>query len=390
LETRLKPSRRTARVQMPVIPTVAGWIAETPGTISLGQGVVFYGPPPEAVASVPGVFADPSRHRYVHDPGLPELRKAFEEKLRRENGIAAPFERRIIVTAGANQGFLNAILCIGDPGDEVILLAPYYFNHEMAVRLAGCVPICVPTDERYQPRLEAVEAAVTQRTRAVVTVSPNNPTGAVYPEETLRAVNRLCADRGLYHISDEAYEAFIFDGAEHVSPGALGNDDGTISLFSLSKSFGMASWRVGFLVVPEHLYEDMLKIQDTVVVCAPGVSQHVGLEAMRAGQGYREKRLKTIARVRDIVFSRLADAPDILSVPPSRGAFYFLARVHASVSGLEMTERLVREHRVAVIPGETFGIEEGCFLRIGYGALSEDAAVRGIERLVNGIRAILG
>lgn len=387
---RLNPSRRAARVQMPVIPTVASWIAETPGTISLGQGVVFYGPPPEAVASVPACFADPARHKYVHDPGLPELRKAFEEKLRRENGIDAPFARRIIVTAGANQGFFNAVLAVCDPGDEVILPAPYYFNHEMAVRLAGCRPVPVPTDDRYQVRLDAVAAAVTRRTRAVVTVSPNNPTGAVYPEETLRAVGRLCADRGLYHISDEAYEYFTYDGAVHVSPGSLGNDHGTISLFSLSKSYGMASWRLGAMVVPEHLYEDTLKIQDTVVVCAPGVSQHVGLEAMRAGKAYCAKRLETIARVRGIVLARLAEAGDILSVPPARGAFYVLARVRTALSGLELTERLVREHRVAVIPGETFGIEEGCFLRIGYGALSEDTAARGIDRLVSGLRAILG
>src|SRR3989337_2825968 len=116
---------------MPMIPTVAGWIAETPGTISLGQGVVHYGPPPAALKGIPAFLENGAHHKYVPDAGLPSLRKAFEEKLRAENGIDAAFGRRIFVTAGANQGFLNALLCLCDPGDEVILLSPYYFNHEI-------------------------------------------------------------------------------------------------------------------------------------------------------------------------------------------------------------------------------------------------------------------
>ena len=132
----LAPSDRAAGVQLPIIPIVAGWIAETPGTISLGQGVVHYGPPPAALAAIPEFLATVPHHQYIPDAGLPELRSAFEGKLRDENGIEAPFERGIYVTAGANQAFLNAVLAICDPGDEVILLSPYYFNHEMAITLA--------------------------------------------------------------------------------------------------------------------------------------------------------------------------------------------------------------------------------------------------------------
>src|SRR3989337_949126 len=228
-------SNRAGRVQMPIIPTVAGWIAGTSGTISLGQGVVHYGPPPPALRKITAFLENATHHKYVPDAGLPSLRKAFEEKLRAENGIDADFGRRIFVTAGANQGFVNALLCLCDPGDEVILLSPYYFNHEMAVRLAGCRVVCVPADRNYQPRLAAIEAAITARTRALVTVSPNNPAGVVYPRDTLLAINRLCADRGIYHVSDEAYEYFTYDGAEHCSPGSFGGEH-TISLFSMPKS----------------------------------------------------------------------------------------------------------------------------------------------------------
>jgi aspartate/methionine/tyrosine aminotransferase len=386
----LESSRRAAAVQMPIIPTVAGWIAGTPGTISLGQGVVHYGPPPAALRSLPAFVKNPVHHKYVPDAGLPDLRKAFEEKLRAENGIDAPFERRILVTAGANQGFLNALLCVCDPGDEVILLSPYYFNHEMAVGLAGCRPVCVPTDGNYQPRLAAIEAAVTGRTRAVVTVSPNNPAGVVYPRDTLLAINRLCADRGIYHISDEAYEYFTFGGASHFSPGAGEGSRHTISLFSMSKSYGMAGWRVGFLVVPEHLFDDMMKVQDTVIICAPAVSQALALGALAAGRRYCLRRLPAIARVRERVLAAFSGIPEILSVPLSEGAFYFLAKVRTSMNALTLTERLIREHKVAVIPGGTFGIGKGCSLRISYGNLSSEAALEGTRRLVRGLVAIVG
>lgn len=386
---RLAPSDRAARVQLPIIPIVAGWISETPGTISLGQGVVHYGPPPEALAAIPEFLRTVPHHRYIPDAGLPELRKAFEGKLRAENGIDAPFERRIFVTAGANQAFLNAVLAICDPGDEVILLSPYYFNHEMAVALASAVPVPVPVDGRLQPDLAAIASAVTGRTRAIVTVSPNNPTGAVYPRETLAAIHRLCAERGIYHVSDEAYEYFTYDGARHFSPGALGGDH-VISLYSLSKAYGMASWRVGFLVAPEHLSRDLMKIQDTVVVSGPAISQFVGLRAMREGRGYCAAHLPSLARVREEVLSRLAALSGLVEIPAATGAFYLFAKVDTEMSALSLSERLVREHKVAVIPGETFGVTRGCWLRIAYGSLREETVVLGIDRLVNGLRAILG
>ena len=177
---------------------------------------------------------------------------AIEAKLARENHIIVRPTSRVLVTAGGNQAFMNAVLAITDPDDEIVLLVPYYFNHEMAVVMAGAKAVAVPTTSEYQLDLRAIEAAITPRTRAVVTVSPNNPTGAVYPEADLRAVNALCRDRGIFHIHDEAYEYFTYGDVQHFSPGSLPDAAGhTISLFSLSKAYGMASWRVGYMVIPE-------------------------------------------------------------------------------------------------------------------------------------------
>jgi aspartate/methionine/tyrosine aminotransferase len=128
---------------------------------------------------------------------------------------------------------------------------------------------------------ELIEAAITPRTKAVVTVSPNNPTGAVYPESALREVNRICRERGVYHIHDEAYEYFTYGNARHFSPGSIaGSADHTISIFSLSKSYGFASWRIGYQVIPDHLFGAVNKVQDTVLICPPVVSQYAAVGAM--------------------------------------------------------------------------------------------------------------
>ena len=253
------PSRMDA-VQSPIIPAVAAIIQSHPGTISLGQGVVYYPPPPEAIAQITTFLANPDHHKYQAVEGIAPLLEQIAVKLKRENGIAIDPQRQVVVTAGSNMGFLNAVLAITHPGDEIILQTPYYFNHEMAVTIAGCRPILVATDERYQLHPEAIAQAITNRTRAIVTISPNNPTGVVYPEAALRQVNDLCRDRGIYHINDEAYEYFTYDGAQHFSPGSIADSsEHTLSLYSLSKAYGFASWRIGYMVIPAHLLAAVMK-----------------------------------------------------------------------------------------------------------------------------------
>jgi aspartate/methionine/tyrosine aminotransferase len=377
-------------VQPPVIPIVAELIRAHPGTISLGQGVAFYGPPPEARAALDAFFADPDNHKYKPVDGVPALRDALARKLKAENRIDLAESRRLVVTAGGNMAFVNAILAVADPGDEVILPLPYYFNHEMAVRIAGCTPVFVPTDEAtYQLRIDAIERAITPRTRAVVTVSPNNPTGAVYPEAALRRVNAVCAARGVYHVHDEAYEYFYYGGAAHFSPGSVaGSAPHTICLHSLSKSYGFASWRIGSMVIPAGLYDAVRKIQDTVLICPPVVSQFAAVGALEAGRAYCDGHRRSIERVRATLLDEFESLRDVCRVPPADGAFYFFVTVDTKLRAMDLVERLVREHGVAVIPGTTFGVEGRCVVRISYGALQPETAIEGVGRLVRGLRAI--
>lgn len=380
---------RMEAVQSPIIPVVGELIRRHPGTISLAQGVVHYGPPRQAMEAVQRFFADEQNHKYKSVQGIPELVDRIAQKLKRENAIEVNDQNAVLVTAGGNMAFNNALLAIADVGDEVIFQLPYYFNHEMAVTMAGCKAVFVPTDENHQLRPDAIRAAITPRTRAVATISPNNPTGAVYSEQSLREVNALCKGAGVYHIHDEAYEYFVYGGSSHFSPASIEGAAGhTISLFSLSKAYGFASWRIGYMVIPSHLLTAVKKIQDTILICPPVISQHAAAGAMEAGLDYCRDKIAGFAEVRELVRGELLSLDDRISLPPSDGAFYFLARVHTDKPPMEVVERLVREFGVAVIPGMTFGIEDRCALRVAYGALSRDTVAEGVGRLVRGLSKV--
>jgi aspartate/methionine/tyrosine aminotransferase len=386
----MRTARRIGNVQPPIIPIVGELIRRTPGTISLGQGIVSYGPPAAALDVLRTFPRTPDDHRYGPVEGTPELLGAIGCKLEAENGITVGDERRIVVTAGGNMAFVNAALAVTDPGDEVILQAPFYFNHDMAIVMAGCRTVAVPTDSQYQLRPDAIRSAITSRTRAVVTISPNNPSGAVYPESALREVNHLCAEQGIFHIHDEAYEYFTYDSARHFSPGSIaGSEPHTISLYSHSKTYGMASWRIGYMVIPAHLFEAINKIQDTNLICPPAVSQAVACAALRVGSEYCRQRVRELAAVRLLVLDAFAGVADVCTVPRPDGAFYCLVRVRTRMDPLALVERLIADHGVAAMPGSAFGLVEGCYLRVSYGALDQDTVAEGIARLATGLRAIV-
>src|SRR5690348_413491 len=181
-------------VQAPIIAVIGDLIRQTPGTISLGQGVVHYGPPAAAIEAAALAAGRPETHEYQPASGQPALVAAIERKLLRDNGIDVARGSRVMVTAGGNMAFVHALLATTAAGDEVILPVPFYFNHEMAIQMAGCRAVRVATDARYQLDVDALRAAITPRTRAIVTISPNNPTGAIFPEAALQAVNALCRE----------------------------------------------------------------------------------------------------------------------------------------------------------------------------------------------------
>ena len=380
-------------VDSPIIPTIAALVRNNPGTLSLGQGVVNYGPPAEAIAALPSMMGDGSLHKYLGVSGHPGLVEAIQAKLAAENQVHVGSDAMLMVTAGSNMAFLNSVLAVADPGDEFILPMPFYFNQEMAIRMCGCVPVPVPANADWSLNVDAMAAAITPRTRAIITVSPNNPTGAVYSEASLRAINALCAQHGLYHFSDEAYEYFTYEGVKHFSPASIpGAMKHTLSFYSMSKNYGMASWRVGYVVFPANLFDAMNKVQDTNLICAPMPSQLLAIQALKQGRNWVAPKIQALSEVRQTVYRTLEGLGDLVQFPKTQGAFYVLMKLPGLAQGIEPIEfnrAMTEKFKVASIPGFAFGLtqsHEANYQRLSYGALEAASVAEGVQRYVAAVK----
>jgi aspartate/methionine/tyrosine aminotransferase len=379
---------RTQRIQeAPIVKLISD--SKLPSdVIDLGQGVPFYGPPKEAMLAATEALQEESGFKYSPDSGFPDLRETIARKLASENGVEVDPSSNIMVTAGANQAFANALLSITRPGDHVLVLSPYYFNHVMAVQLAGCKPVVIDTDRNYQPIVERIGERITKRARAVVLVSPSNPTGAVYSRHTINEIGALCAKNGLHLITDETYEHFVYDDARFVSALSLDKEiEHTISLFSFSKSYGMSGYRIGYAVFPAGIYSEMLKVQDTLTICAPSALQVAAEAAMKLGAAYPRQFIPRIEKVRKIFIDRLTGL-HFVEMPVTKGSYYFLLRLRTKRSDWNIARKLIEEYGVITIPGEVFGTRYPA-LRVAYANVDESMAVKGISRLEKGLQEIL-
>jgi len=382
----MKNSKRLSAVQSPIIPYIGELTHNNPGTISFGQGIAYYGPPKEAFISVQKCLNDESINRYGPVEGISELQQALIKKLKTVNSIEIDSGNAVIVTAGSNMAFNTAILAITDPGDEVILPLPYYFNHEMSLTMERCKPVLVPCNEDFHLDLEKIKSAITDKTKAIVTISPNNPTGAVYTKQELLEINQLCKEHDIYHISDEAYEDFYYQQHQHFSGASHSNSQPhTISLFSFSKGYGFAGWRIGYMVIPEQLLPAVKKIQDTILISPPVISQHAAVGALSATTDYLQDKRNVMLTKRDLVLEKLKDLSSLKTKPSSEGAFYTLLNIDSKQDDMQLAKSLIENHGVATIPGSAFGIESGCYLRLSYGALTNESIDEGLNRLIKAL-----
>ena len=383
-------SQRVRAVQTPIIPTINKLVREHPGTISLGQGVSYYGPPPETYQAIEAQLHSKTLNAYGPVEGIPELIEVLEYKLATRNHISKNQRNCVFVTAGSNMAFASLMHVMTDPGDEIILLTPYYFNHEMAIRLVNAKPVLVPSLENFRPDVERIKKVITSKTRAIVTVSPNNPTSAVYTQEELTAINLLCEQHGIYHISDEAYEDFLYEDHAHFSPASLSNSEAhTISLYSLSKAYGFAGWRVGYMLIPEHIFTSLRKVQDTVLISPTIISQYAAIGAHQASCNYIQDKLQEIKQSRQVCIDALNQSNLLMKPATSEGAFYIFAKLNTHEDDFSLAKSLIEQHGIATIPGSAFEAGDGCYLRISYGALTSDTVENGIKKLIYGLNTLL-
>ncbi len=387
----LPTSSLPARVRLVAMPPIdalntrmAEMNANGADVISLGQSVPFFGPPPAMIEAVRDALDSfgPRLHTYGPDAGLPELRAALARKLRDFNGIDVDADSQALVTPGSNQAFMVAMMTILEPGDEVAIASPRYFNHHMAIELCGGVVRDIPLSEESGFRMSAadVERVITPRTRAVVLVSPNNPTGAVYDSAEIAAIADLLARRGIYLVSDDAYEAFCYDGAKRVNPASLVDSEYAITLGSLSKTFGMTGWRIGYMAASAELCRQALKVQDAMAICAPIISQVAALAALREMPAYPQSMIAELEDRRRL-FRQTVDAAPALHWRRTDGALFAFARADLRSRRGDLAWDILERAQVLTVPGSAFGAQWSGYIRVSYGCSPRDRYEEALARL---------
>lgn len=362
--------------------------AQMPDVISLGIGEPDFVTPDHIRAA--GVQAlNEGRTAYTSNSGLLELRVALAEHIAGLYGIAYDAESELLITVGVSEALQNAMLATINPGDEVIIPEPSFVAYPASVVFAGGRPVSVPTSAElaFQVTAEAIEAAITPRTRAILIGYPNNPTGAVMPRARLLEIAALAEKHDLLVFSDEIYDRLVY-GVEHTCFASLpGMRERTVLLGGFSKAYAMTGWRLGWLAAPPDITAATRKIHQYAIMSAPTVAQYAGLEALRSGEDDVRQMVAEYDRRRRVI----VDGLNQIGLPTfeAQGAFYVFPQVsHLGLTSEEFAEQLLRDQQVAVIPGDAFGPSGAGFVRACYASSLDkiETALDRIERFVKPYR----
>ncbi|HEY0487031.1 MAG TPA: pyridoxal phosphate-dependent aminotransferase [Mycobacteriales bacterium] len=358
--------------------------------IGFGAGEPDFPTPGYVVDAAREACGQPRNHRYTPAAGLPELREAIAAKTKRDSGLEVSASQ-VLVTNGGKQAVYTAFAALLDPGDEVLLPAPYWTTYPEAIRLAGGVPVEVQADERagYLATVEQLEAARTDRTKVLLFCSPSNPTGAVYPPEQVAAIGRWAGEHGIWVVTDEIYEHLVYSGAEHVSMPVAAPElgDRWVVLNGVAKTYAMTGWRVGWLIGPADVVKAATNLQSHLTSNVANVSQVAALAAVSGDlTAVADMRASFDRRRRTIV--DMLNAIDGVVCPEPQGAFYVYPSVKGllgktirgkvATTSLELAAIALEEAEVAVVPGEAFGTPG--YFRLSY-ALGDDDLAEGVGRL---------
>ncbi|MFD1830295.1 MULTISPECIES: pyridoxal phosphate-dependent aminotransferase [Streptomyces] len=358
--------------------------------IGFGAGEPDFPTPDYIVEAAVEACRNPRFHRYTPAGGLPELKEAIAAKTLRDSGYAVEASQ-VLVTNGGKQAIYEAFAAILDPGDEVVVPAPYWTTYPESIKLAGGVPVPVVTDETtgYRASVEQLEAARTERTKVLVFVSPSNPTGAVYSREQVEEIGRWAAEHGLWVLTDEIYEHLVYGDAEFTSLPVVVPElaDRCIVVNGVAKTYAMTGWRVGWVIGPKDVVKAAANLQSHATSNVSNVAQAAALAAVSGD-------LEAVARMREAfdrrrkTIVRMLNEIDGVTCPEPEGAFYAYPSVKGVLgreirgrrpaTSVELAEVILEEAEVAVVPGEAFGTPG--YLRLSY-ALGDEDLVEGVSRI---------
>lgn len=358
--------------------------------IGFGAGEPDFPTPDYIVEAAQEAVVDPANHRYTPAAGLPELRQAIADKTLRDSGVAVEASQ-VIVTNGGKQAVYNTFAALTDPGDEILLPAPYWTTYPEAIKLAGGTPVDVfaGAESDYKVTVEQLEAARTENTKALVFVSPSNPTGAVYTPEETAAIGQWAVEHGIWVITDEIYEHLVYDEAVFTSivkaVPELANQ--TVILNGVAKTYAMTGWRVGWMIAPSDVVQAATTLQSHATSNVNNIAQKAALEAVAGPLDAVNDMLKAFDDRRKTMVKMLNEI-DGFHCPTPKGAFYAYVDVTRAVgkeiagqrvnTSAELAQIILEKAQVAVVPGEAFG--KSGYLRLSY-ALGLDELIEGVKRI---------
>jgi aspartate aminotransferase len=342
---------------------------------------------PEHIKAAAKQALDSGKTKYGPTGGEPQLRARIASKLLKDNNLDYKPEN-ILVTNGGKHSLFDLMMTIVDPGDEVIIPAPYWLSYPEMVKLAGGTPVIVQTTSETQYKItpEQLRAAITPKTKLFVINSPSNPTGMVYTPEEIKALGEVVVEHDIFVVSDEIYEKIVYDGTIHASIASFGKDifERTLISSGFAKAYSMTGWRIGYLAGPVEIIKSATKVQDhsTSNVCT--FAQYGAIQALEGSQECVEKMRLAFAERREIMFDLINSIPGISCTKPD-GAFYMFINISKTrMNSLEFCDLLLEEQKVAVIPGGAFGADD--HIRLSY-ATDLTTIKKGMERLDQFVRA---
>jgi aspartate/methionine/tyrosine aminotransferase len=379
-------SRNVSNIAVSAIKEMAMRGSKVSGAASLAWGLPSFRSPLSICQAVQYALEyDPDIGKYALPDGLPELRAAVATKHERVTGVATDADRNVFITAG-NMQALNALFhVILDADDEIILTDPGFASHFQQIRLCGGIPVPWPLNESrgWSLNVDSLTGLISKKTKAILLVSPSNPTGSIFNEEELRKVGAIAAKHDLLILLDDPYSHLTYENQDRYFNLATAPEyqDRIAYCFTFSKIHAMSGWRIGYMIVPEQLKRQVMKVHDATIICTPRISQVAGLEALRGERTHIPEFQQILAARRSLICSRLDQVPHVFDYVVPQGAYYVFPRILVDhEDSMEFSLRLLEEAKVTVTPGAAFGKQGEHHVRMAF-CVSEDVINTAFDRI---------